>query len=45
MLLVATQLWIGTALLAGRIAELGGVGLFISASWRRAKPITIGAGR
>ncbi len=41
ILLAACQLWLPAALLAGRMAEVAGILLFILGSWRRVKPMAV----
>ncbi len=41
ILLAACQLWLPPTLLAGRMAEVAGIVLFILGSWRRVKPMAV----
>jgi hypothetical protein len=42
IVLVALQLWLPAALLAGRLAEAAGMLIYIAGSWERVKPLTVG---
>ncbi len=42
ILLVALQLWLPVAALAGRLAEAAGILIYIAGSWRRVKPLVAG---
>ncbi len=42
ILLVAAQLWLPAALLAGRLAETAGLLIYIAGSWGRVKPLAVG---
>src|SRR5512143_2215803 len=39
VLVAACQLWFQPALVVGRIAEIGGILLYVAGSWRRVKPM------
>ncbi len=41
ILLAASQLWLPPALLAGRLAEVAGILLFVAGSWPRVKPMVV----
>lgn len=41
ILLAALQLWFPVTLLAGRVAQMAGIGIFIAGSWRRVKPLAV----
>ncbi len=43
IVLVALQLWLPAAMLAGRLAEAAGIVLYIAGSWARVKPLAVGS--